>query len=287
MTEVEFMASTDPAAMLEHLRSSYTGIYHDVSDRKLRLFACACCWGASADLGRDAERIVEAGANEARRPELWARGWAGDQARPTAAERAAILRDIVGNPFRPVALCGKPPQPGLAAQGHCDYYCPDCAALLTPTVVSLATQAYQERPGRECGKCPKWEGVKTDEQGYYETDAVQAVIDFGKRKKACVCQGTGRIDDGQLDHYRLAVLSDALEEAGCEGGPCVHCQGRGCHQTGMVRNDTHGRHDTREAIRCLGCNGTGRTPHPLVAHLRSPEIHVRGCWAIDLLTGRE
>jgi hypothetical protein len=49
---------------------------------------------------------------------------------------------------------------------------------------------------------------------------------------------------GELDPARLAVLSDALEEAGC----------------------------TDEAI---------------LSHLRSPGPHVRGCWAVDLVLGKE
>ena len=48
---------------------------------------------------------------------------------------------------------------------------------------------------------------------------------------------------GELDSDRFAVLSDALEEAGCD--------------------------DTA-----------------ILNHLRSPGPHVRGCWAVDLLTGR-
>lgn len=47
-----------------------------------------------------------------------------------------------------------------------------------------------------------------------------------------------------LDPARLAVLSDALEEAGCD-------------------NDD------------------------ILSHLRSPGPHVRGCWALDLVLGRE
>lgn len=36
-----------------------------------------------------------------------------------------------------------------------------------------------------------------------------------------------------------------------------------------------------------GRKGTGRLPHPILAHLREPGPHVRGCHIIDLLTGRE
>ena len=49
---------------------------------------------------------------------------------------------------------------------------------------------------------------------------------------------------GHLDHTRLAVLADALTDAGC-------------------------------------------TDADLIEHLRGPGPHVRGCWAVDLLTGRK
>jgi hypothetical protein len=52
------------------------------------------------------------------------------------------------------------------------------------------------------------------------------------------------LPSGCLDNERLAVLSDALEEANC----------------------------TDEAI---------------LTHLRSPGPHVRGCWALDLVLGKE
>jgi hypothetical protein len=53
-----------------------------------------------------------------------------------------------------------------------------------------------------------------------------------------------RLPEGHLDPARLAVLADALEDAGCADGD-------------------------------------------LLGHLRSPGPHVRGCWAVDILTGRE
>lgn len=49
---------------------------------------------------------------------------------------------------------------------------------------------------------------------------------------------------GTLDHARLAILADALEEAGC-------------------------------------------TNADILNHCRQPGEHVRGCWVIDLILGRE
>ena len=59
-----------------------------------------------------------------------------------------------------------------------------------------------------------------------------------------VCRGTGGGVNGLIDPARLAVLSDALEEAGCPD-------------------------------------------ETLLAHLRSPGPHVRGCWVLDLVLGKE
>jgi hypothetical protein len=52
------------------------------------------------------------------------------------------------------------------------------------------------------------------------------------------------LPSGHLDTKRLAILADALEEAGC-------------------------------------------TNEDVLAHLRGPGPHVRGCWVVDLLLGRE
>jgi hypothetical protein len=91
--------------------------------------------------------------------------------------QAGFLRDIVGNPFRPVSLA---------------------PAWLTPAVLNLARAAYYNR----------------------------------------------LLPSGLLDNTRLAVLADAIEEAGCDN-------------------------------------------QDILSHLRGPGPHVRGCFVLDLLLGKE
>jgi hypothetical protein len=161
MTEAEWLACTDRWVILTFLRNK-------VSSRKLRLFACACCATVKPLLGGPALRLFEVAErfadglaspselaqarNEAKRaeklpamrlsPEL---ARAARTARLIGNENSAealseavstllylqpwdrtevLLRDIFGNPFRPVTLD------------------PACR---TPTVVSLALAAYEER----------------------------------------------------------------------------------------------------------------------------------------------
>lgn len=221
MTEAEWLASADPGPLLHWVRGK-------VSDRKLRLFAVACC--RSADLERidtAAGRAVEAAerfaddrvtesrlaevhreyqphrsrdasdlwqfsrgselaAREVSQPDAWAAAWDvawsarvvardGSPGRHWDDERrtqAVLLREILGNPFRPSSV--------------------DPAMLMWNggTVPNLARTIY---------------------------------------------------DDRSFD--RLPVLADALEDA-------------------------------------------GRTDAELVAHVRGRGPHVRGCWGLDLLTGR-
>jgi hypothetical protein len=209
MTETEWWAATDPALMLRFFQGN-------VSDRKLRLFGCAC-WRRVWDLfpGDDdreslavAEGFEDGLASEA---ELWAAigprmssgimhaggtraaevaaacsglraDASGDPTHPkgmgdyhaaAAGENAAqcrLLRDIFGNPFRPVTLDPE---------------------WLTFTVTALARQMYESR-----------------------------------------------------DFSAMPILADALQDAGCDSEDILgHCRGEG--------------------------------------------PHVRGCWVVDLVLGKE
>jgi hypothetical protein len=215
MTEQEWLQSKVPVEMLYHLKA--TG-----SIRQFLLFACACerrFWN-QPDCERDKVVAVERYADgdgpaeellaaleaigidgvsleiitemaptkyawlESQRyaeyaANLAAGSWNGSKRNELVwqpaldaekAEQCALLRDIFGNPFRPVLLDPR---------------------WQTPAVVALARTIYEERRFQE-----------------------------------------------------MPVLADALEEAGC-------------------------------------------TDKAILAHCREPGEHVRGCWVLDLVLGRE
>ena len=208
MTEEEWLACGDPAALLAALGSGY-------SDRKYVLFAVRCFTLVprrrskepspfEAHLWRVAEQYADgeipaaevgkrgwgAGPNDGEkpgaswptRPREWAAAWASRRRQrgmryPAAPVMADALRDIFGNPFRPARVD---------------------PARLTAEGTALAVAAYNER------LMPEW----------------------------------------ILDNARLRALADALA-------------------------------------------GTGGADVSTLEHLRSPGPHARGCWALDLLLGKE
>jgi hypothetical protein len=208
MTEAEWLAAGNPRWVLEQVRAA-----GGASDRKLRLFACACCrepsvfrfWDAPDEAAvAAAERFAEGQADLAqlqrarqratRMGPAWccaerAAGAAGawvdcaDPGRGGGPERrtlfAALLRDVFPRPSRRAAI-----DPAWLRWGG-------------GTVAGLARAAYEEP-----------------------------------------------LAHGRLDPVRLAVLADALEEADCSDAE-------------------------------------------LLSHLRGGGPHVRGCWPVDALLGRQ
>ncbi len=268
MTEAEWLACDDPQRMLWFLSgtgdTSRNDVTHRVpdravscqnglscqsrqlrvSDRKMHLWACAYCRLAwDQERSNPAVEVAERYADCTTREELastdqvatWAEAfpamWVAYSSvnrlmlgqmrwRPVpSAIQAALLRDIAGNPWRPV-------------RGHTRgvgrVY--DPAWLGDATVVALARAAYEERLG-----------------------------------------------NGLLDPLRLAVLSDALEENGCDSAELLyHLRNRErCQECGLPGAEQSGW--------CATCDRHAGK----VCWVPARRLHVRGCWALDLILGKE
>lgn len=257
MTEAEWLASNDLHRMLDYFSQRAGWLRGVPSERKLRLFGCACCRVLGRYLDERDQQAVELA-------ECWADGkdvhdqlydlvsnsqgitrslhWVDAIGVVTAishfAQRhdcvvlpayAGLLRDIIGNPFNALKVDRR---------------------WVTPRVLSLAQAAYAERE-RDCPACSKrrcsWCGSNR------ACASVDCPLSICK-----TCCETGRIENGTLDPFRLAVLADALEEAGCDSEDLLW------HLRGLERHQFHPSYQVP---------------------MQGP--HVRGCWALDWVLGRE
>lgn len=237
MLEHDWLTCEDPEAMLaslfgedaEGLPVPFAGGYlpphgrrYLVTDRKLRLWAAACYTMRPPDTspGRVAWSWVEWAENPSHHPTMTVEEaihlWEGpDSGDPSQAVKADLLRDIVGNPFRRIEV----------KRTYLACHCP-----------LNQGGAYATQQGELiCCRCGTTARIAWA-PGF--TDEVIAMADLAYHNR-------GR--DGTLDAARLAILSDALEEAGCTDGS-------------------------------------------ILEHLRDQQkyiYHVCGCWALDLVLGKE
>ena len=246
MTESEWLASDDPRAMLEWCRDEtllHPFGWRSPSDRMLRLFACACAWQPWQHPLKAGERgVVLAAERMADDPEgrlddpegvvphaermglavliqsdggNAARKWCEFQGLEPwfVSRQAAVLRDLVGNPFRPVARWQ--PHEHLLSR---DWW--------LSQIESLATAAYEDRlpdgaldPVRLMVLADAME-----EAGCEEGGGLLAHL----RGQCPVCKGAG---------------SCAREDAGVYYWPCEMCDAtgrvktahyRGCHVLDLI-----------------------------------------------------
>jgi hypothetical protein len=208
--ESSWLACSDPDEMLRLLAGR-------ASDRKLRLFVVAACrrvWGRLAD---DRSRAVVAVA------ERFADGAA------TAAElRSAYEAAPGGEPAANVASCAGMANADMAAMWVTGSFAALAAAGVRKAVARTRAAARRPlcallrelfgNPFRPVVVRPDW----LTWQGAAVTRLAQAAYD-------------NRSPEGLLDGTRLAVMADALEEAGCDDRPILdhlRCGGdhvRGCH----------------------------------------------------------
>jgi hypothetical protein len=215
VSEQEWLACTDPQKMLELLRGKASG-------RKLRLFACACCrhiWPLLADPRSRhavdlAERYADGLATEEERDRAAAEAWEVDVTDNDLAARAAII---------------------AADLPDCEWGSATGVAANAAFAVGRRAGGHTARIGEQRVQChllrdlfgplrcrpvaldPAW----LTWQGSTIRNLAQAV--YEERS----------LPSGTLESGRLAVLADALEEAGCHAADIVgHCRQPGPHVRG-------------------------------------------------------
>jgi hypothetical protein len=242
MTEQEWLACTDPKPMLESLQGK-------ASDRKLRLFAVACCrhlqspWPSPPEYNEFLE---------------WAELFADGAA---SSEDLAVIGEEVNtyvNDYAPDWWTG------IARAVACAVRLPRADPFgIRPATIQVVR--YDRLPGEDCAE---EEGEEFTYQAALLRELVgplpfrPVTVSPDWLTPAVVALARDVHDRRAFD--RLPVLAGALEDAGCTGADILaHCRRvcrRGHHRLFRGR----------------------RLPDP-----DQPREHVRGCWAVDLLLGKE
>ena len=239
MTEQEWLEGSDPEEMLVGLDEL------GASDRKARLFLCACCrriW----DLFKD-ERCREA----VEIAERYADGLASDDEIKEAQEVADVVAeetDETGLPhFEKVAHEGSTNAAAFAVSDSVGRPMTwEANSVAEWTVYALAGSSSVDDRDQEAKRLADFDdevrgqcGLLRDIFGnpFHPTTVNPAWL------TPAVVQLAQTIYHDRAFH-RLPILADALEEAGC-------------------------------------------TDPEILRHCRGPGPHVRGCWVVDLLLGKE
>jgi hypothetical protein len=241
MNEETWLACTEPRPMIDLLLGR-------ASDRKLRLFAVACCRRVghlltdhrSRGAVELAERVADGGIPAEQLGAVWqaaaraagrvrtARG--GPRVRWAAAYAAwQALAGPVGYVAREASLWAAAAAAVTAAGGRdpFDWHAPQAVAARRPEYAAQAAllREITGNPFRPSAALnPAW-----------LTPAVLSIARAAYEER--------QLPAGTLDPARLAVLADALEQSGCQD----------------------------EAV---------------LGHLRGPGPHVRGCFVVDALLGK-
>jgi hypothetical protein len=240
MTEAEWLTCTDPTPMLEFLRGK-------ASDRKLRLFAAACCrrvWHLlNADVSKPGVEVIE----------RYSDGLATDSELDAVFQAAARYGRRAERKFG-----RRSPEADLAYRDSQQAYLVSYAAQRDVHLGMVLIYTTQCKLREVVGYKP-YIDPKAHEEWHRLVEADGAnlavllsevignpfrpvTVDPRWLTSTAVALARAIYDERAFD--RLPILADALEDAGCDNTD-------------------------------------------LLAHCRGDGPHVRGCWAVDLVLGKE
>jgi hypothetical protein len=218
MSEADWLACNDPQPMLEFLRDN-------ASDRKLRLFACACCrtiWPSliEEELRRSVEFSEKYAEGSVTAEQLsrvanvvyemnfddWNAAWVGASSRDSGfSSRSGAVWEASKQTVRPEGVSAKVE----LISGHPEGSPNECHRALVLDIFS--------NPFRPAVLNPAW----LTWNGGTIPKLAQEIYD------------ERQMPQGTLDNTRLPILADALEEAGCTNADILdHCRQPGTHVRG-------------------------------------------------------
>lgn len=257
MTESEWLASTAPEPMLEFLRGK-------ASDRKLRLFAVACCrriWHRMADdRSRTAVEVTE----------RYADGLATYEQLTDASYDAEVAADsiyfAVFNAAEAEAEASDwPPENWVDGAGECATdaaatvrSAASASALAHPDLIGVAGHArralaHAASPMRfteDCRPDFKERGAAEDVEQAAQADLLRDI--FGNPFRPAV------IDPTWLPSNVVALARTIYEERAFDRMP-----------------------ELADGLDAAGCHDA-----EILGHCRQAGPHVRGCWVVDLILGK-
>jgi hypothetical protein len=233
MTESEWQSCADPEPMLEFLRSVRGESRRKGGRRKLRLFACACLRGIWPLLRKTGSRRAVLVA------EQFADGLADNQELAMASRlaRAARASEYPERGQSPYWQSSEAAVRVAARQFGGDHASIANAALSAATAWAMSRagpgqsrQVSRERQARQAAHADWLRDIFSNPFGTVPRIAPAWLAwNGGTVKKLAQAIYEGRsLSGGALDNGRLAVLADALEEAGCDSEEILlHCRQQG------------------------------------------------------------
>jgi len=223
MTEQEWLTCTNPEPMLEYLRGK-------VSDRKLRLFAVACCRHLLQQIplhSWDQEAVEVA--------ERYADG------KSTAAELTAAANATTPD-WTAAFACADAASLEHAAVDAAIYSADNAAHAVAEHVAFQADLYNENNPIFANGKNAECKHQSCILHDIFGNPFRPVTLDPAWLTPTVKALAAAVYEERTFD--RLPILADALEDADCSDAD-------------------------------------------ILSHCRQPGVHVRGCWALDLVLGKE
>lgn len=266
MTESDWLASTDPAAMLAWLIGSGTGTRQvslcGISGRNLRLFACACCrqvWDGvvCSSCGGSGRFFADRQLPADRCPACRGTGRTGGLTDPRSRRAIEVAERLADGEAMKEDVVAARVSAILAFQESEQSFEKELVTRLFGPVSQLTENAG----------LPRWFSVSTK---FAATQAALLRDLMGNpwRPWQCRC-------DAEVGHY-------------CEWCEvrASWCLWNNCTVPRMAAAIYQERRWEDMPILADALEDSGATDPDILAHCRSGDPHARGCWVVDLLLGK-